>query len=186
MDLGEAAHAHPGRRALAAAEHLGEGELVQWCAELISGRRVYGAPDDPDPAWLGGAAASGWGAPDRLTAETEYWPRVWAARTLLYVWEDAAIPAVLDGLHDRAWRVREMSLKVALRWEVAEALEPCTGLIDDSTPRVRLAAIRLLGELGEAEHLEVLGSAAFDEPGEREAVDRAVLRAERRLDRPLR
>ncbi|MFE6996934.1 HEAT repeat domain-containing protein [Microbacterium sp. NPDC057659] len=186
MGLGEAVHAHPRGRALAAAEYLGERELVLWCADLMSGRRVYGAPDAPDAAWLGGAAAEGWGAPARLTTETQYWPRVWAARTLLYVWDDAAIPAVLDGLHDTSWRVREMSLKVALRRDVIQALEPGMRLLDDGTLRVRLAAIRFIGDLGEFEHLEPLNSGTFDDTSERDAADRAVLRAERRLDRPLR
>jgi hypothetical protein len=50
-----------------------------------------------------------------LAPRQEYWFRVWAARGLLYVWIPTAEPAVLAGLHDPAWRVREMCAKVARR-----------------------------------------------------------------------
>ena len=40
-----------------------------------------------------------------------YWPRVWAARGLLHVWDDVATDAIIETTTDESWRVREMSPK---------------------------------------------------------------------------
>ena len=114
----EVLHATPGDRARAAADALGDDVLTQWCADLLAGRAVWGDPDLPDIGWVGGRAVDSWGSPDRLDDDTRYWSRVWAARTLLYVWDDACTSDVVAGLADPAWRVREMCAKVAARWEV--------------------------------------------------------------------
>lgn len=37
-----------------------------------------------------------------------YWLKVWAARGLLYVYDESAAPAVIAALNDGHWRVREM------------------------------------------------------------------------------
>jgi HEAT repeat protein len=76
-----------------------------------------------------------------------YWPRVWAARGLLYVWEDRATPAIVRATADEAWRVREMAAKVIARHRVDDALEAVTGLRDDQVPRVRSAADRAIARL---------------------------------------
>lgn len=174
----------PGDRARAAAEALGVDPLTTWCADLLARRASWGAPDLPDVGWVGGRQASTWGSPDHLTAETGYWSRVWAARTLLHVWSDRCAADVVAALGDPAWRVREMSAKVAARWEVAAAADACLLLVDDETPRVRAAAVRVLGATGEAEHADGLRRALDDpEPAVREAAGRGLRALEERLDR---
>ncbi len=135
---------------------------------------------------MGGRAVLGWGSPDHLDEETVYWARVWSARTLLYVWDDDCSADVVAGLGDPAWRVREMCCKVAARWEVGAAAEVCVGLVADAVPRVRAAAARVLGAVGEAEHGGALHDALDDdEEAVRLAAERALRHLEERLDRPL-
>jgi hypothetical protein len=76
-----------------------------------------------------------------------YWPRVWAARGLLYAWADSAIPAVIEATADSAWRVREMALKVIARRLVGDGLEVAAALRADQVPRVCRAAERALARL---------------------------------------
>lgn len=76
-----------------------------------------------------------------------YWPRVWAARGLLYAWADAAAPAIIRATGDDAWRVREMAAKVIARHGVADALDAVVALRDDPVPRVRAAASRAVVRL---------------------------------------
>lgn len=109
--------ATPGERARAAADALGDDALTIWCADLLAGRARWGDPALPEPDWVGGRAVRGWGSPGRLEGDTAYWSRVWAARTLLYVWDDRHAADVVAGLGDPAWRVREMCAKVAARLE---------------------------------------------------------------------
>lgn len=176
--------ATPGDRARAAADALGDEAVTRWCADLIAGRARWGDPELPDPAWVAGRAATSWGAPDHLDRSTDYWVRVWAARTLLYVWDEAAGPDVVAAFTDPAWRVREMCAKVCVRWEVAAAADPALELVDDEVPRVRAVALRVLGALGEAEHVEQVLAACDDpDPAVREAAGRALRLIERRLDR---
>jgi hypothetical protein len=122
-----------------------------------------------------------------LTDDTDYWFQVWAARTLLYVWTDACIADVVAALQHPAWRVREMCAKVAARWEVAAAADACLALVeDDDVPRVRAAAVRVLGVTGETEHADGIRQALDDSDSEvRDAADRALSRLRERLDRPL-
>ena len=176
----------PGDRAAAASEALGRGVLTGWCADLLARRAEWGAADRPDIGWIGGRVAASWGAPDHLTSETCYWYRVWAARTLLHVWEDGCTTDVVAALRDPAWRVREMCAKVAARWEVAAAADPCLALLDDDTPRVRAAAVRVLGITGESEHAEGVRRSLDDaEPAVRDAADRALRLLQERLDRQV-
>lgn len=42
----------------------------------------------------------------------DYWLRVWAARGLLYAYDDTAEPAVIEALGDEMWRVREAAVRV--------------------------------------------------------------------------
>ncbi|MGN6751432.1 MAG: HEAT repeat domain-containing protein [Intrasporangium sp.] len=178
--------ATPGDRARAAADALGDRQLVIWCAALLGRRAQWGAPAWPDPAWLAGKAAQGWGAPERLSGERDYWARVWAARTLLYVWDDTATADLVAGLEDPAWRVREMCAKVCARWGIDDAADRSAVLVADETPRVRVAALRVLGASGEGEHVSAV-RAALDDPDEtvRTAADRALGRLADRLDRPV-
>ena len=183
----EVLHATPGDRARAAADALGDDVLTQWCADLLAGRAVWGDPDLPDIGWVGGRAVDSWGSPDRLDDDTRYWSRVWAARTLLYVWDDACTSDVVAGLADPAWRVREMCAKVSARWEVAAAADACAALVvRDELPRVRAAAARVLGAAGEAEHAAALHDALTDpEESVRVVAERALSTLARRIDRPL-
>lgn len=176
--------ASPGDRARAAADVLGDAALTSWCADLLTRRATWGDPDLPDIGWVGGRASGTWGAPDHLDADTDYWTRVWAARTLLYVWDDACTADVVAGLGDPAWRVREMCAKVSVRWEVGAAADTCDELASDEVTRVRAAALRVLGVAGEAEHADAIRD-ALDDPEEsvRTAAERALRQLERRLDR---
>ncbi|MEO6999904.1 MAG: HEAT repeat domain-containing protein [Terracoccus sp.] len=179
--------ANPGERARAAADALGDDVLTAWCADLLAQRAEWGDPDRPEIGWVGGRQAGSWGAPERLNADTEYWVRVWAARTLIYVWSPSRLADVVAALGDPAWRVREMCCTVAARWEVGQAADACLRLVDDETPRVRTAAVRVLGAVGEAEHAYGIRDALDDEDrAVRSAAERAWTRLEARLDRLLR
>ncbi|MFL6133723.1 MAG: HEAT repeat domain-containing protein [Nocardioidaceae bacterium] len=76
-----------------------------------------------------------------------YWLRVWAARGLLWAWDDVAFQAVQAALYDEAWRVREMALKVVARHELEDALSAVVDLQEDPVARVRSAASRALMRL---------------------------------------
>lgn len=96
-------------------------------------------------------AIGGPGARSVLDGSQQYWLRVWAMRALLYVWEDTAGPAVLAGLADESWRVREMAAKVIARRQLGEALAALARLGDDPVVRVRTAAARALAILTAAQ-----------------------------------
>jgi hypothetical protein len=76
-----------------------------------------------------------------------YWPRVWAARTFLYVWDERATPAIARATTDESWRVREMAARVVARHSVHGAVTAVAGLCDDQVPRVRAAAQRAVSAL---------------------------------------
>lgn len=78
-----------------------------------------------------------------------YWPEVWGARALLHVWDDSAASAVLHGLENQAWRVREMCLRVCRARELGETQQLKRRLTDEN-PRVRAAAARALAVVGAA------------------------------------
>ena len=72
----------------------------------------------------------------------DYWLRVWAARGLLWAWDDDALPSILTALEDDAWRVREMALRVVARHRLTDAATVVTALRDDPNSRVASAATR--------------------------------------------
>jgi hypothetical protein len=121
----------------------GQAAVVAGCVALLRG-------DDADAQLI---LALG-GPPARYVLDTgpapvhRYWLRVWGARGLLYAWDDApdaadsTAAALLDGLADEHWRVREMSAKVVARRRLGEALDAVAILRDDPVPRVRAAAAR--------------------------------------------
>jgi HEAT repeat protein len=76
--------------------------------------------------------------------------RVWAARALLYAWDDQALDAVIGALRDEAWRVREMAAKVVARHRIGDALTAVDDLRNDSVPRVRAAAERAMASITRA------------------------------------
>lgn len=69
---------------------------------------------------------------------------MWAARGLLWVWDDVALESVVAALSDDSWRVREMALKVVARHRLDDALEHVAELQEDPVARVRAAAGRAL------------------------------------------
>ena len=120
----------------------GVASVVAGCVDLLNGK----AADDDLVLALGGPPAD-WvrtGEP----SGPPYWLRVWAARGLLYAWDDSAREAVLEALHDDAWRVREMALKVVARQCMQAASERVDELRNDPSARVREAADRTSRALG--------------------------------------
>jgi hypothetical protein len=111
----------------------GTAEVVAGCVDLL-GRR------DADDVLI--LAIGGPGTRSVLDGGQQYWLRVWAARALLYAWDDMARGAVLGALADEAWRVREMAAKVVARRLLGEALTAVAELRQDPVGRVRLAAER--------------------------------------------
>jgi len=116
--------------------------VVGGCVGLLDGTGA----DDALIMALGGRAAP------YVLSGTEggaggYWPRVWAARGLLYAWADSAAPAIIRATTDEAWRVREMAAKVIARHHVADALAAVVALRDDPVPRVSAAAERAVMRL---------------------------------------
>ncbi|HTT58672.1 MAG TPA: HEAT repeat domain-containing protein [Acidimicrobiales bacterium] len=124
----------------------GEKELVGDCVAILQGERT----DDATLFALAGPASGvlaqgGWGGVHG------YWPRVWAMRSFLYIWDPEASGVVIAGAKDPHWRVREMAAKVVARRRLGDALEAMSQLSDDEVPRVREAAQRALVRLVEAD-----------------------------------
>jgi len=123
-------------------ERRGKDAVVAGCIELLMGR----ATDDALVAALGGPPASEGSA----GVPQPYWLRVWAARGLLWAWDDAALPALTRALADENWRVREMAAKVVARHLLGDALPAVVELRADPVQRVRAAASRAVLVLTEA------------------------------------
>lgn len=124
----------------------GEKELVHDCVTILQG----GPIDEGTLFALAGPAAGvltegGWGGVHG------YWPRVWAMRSFLYVWDPVASGVVIAGAKDSHWRVREMSAKVVARRRLGDALDAMNELSDDDVKRVREAAHRAVVRLVEAD-----------------------------------
>ncbi len=113
--------------------------MIHGCVDLLQGRDI----DDALVVALGGPHAENVLAGSE-GGRTGYWPRVWAARGLLYAWEDDATTAVIDATKDESWRVREMAAKVVARHRLGAALPATAALRDDPVARVRAAAERAL------------------------------------------
>jgi hypothetical protein len=123
-------------------DRRGERQVVEGCVSLLESR-------DADPALhlaLAGPAAAAV-LQGRAGGPEGYWPRVWAARGLLYAWDDLATPSVVRATEDPAWRVREMAAKVILRRRLEVAVPQVATLQRDPVPRVRRAAERALQAL---------------------------------------
>jgi HEAT repeat protein len=162
----------------------GSSQVTEWCADLITGRI---APDDPDHPALDMLGGGSYLQRIRSGVSPDYWVRVWAARALLYVWDDSAVPAVISGLSDQHWRVREMCAKVCRRRDIGAAGDRLAALITDQTPRVRVAALRALAGVGEAEHADAVRAALDDhERTVSSAATDALDQMSDRLDRDLR
>lgn len=133
------------RRLAAAVERYTEAGVIERSLSLLAGNNE----GEDFLLFVGGEHAQGIldGAP------VLYWPELWGLRALLYVWEDAAAPAVLDALSNPAWRVREMAARVAAARELAAA-SALARLLTDTVPRVRVAAVRALGAVGSLDDVD--------------------------------
>jgi hypothetical protein len=126
--------------------------VVSGCVDLLDGEFA-----DADLILALGGPPADWvrtGAPPGPA----YWLRVWAARGLLYAWNDSAGTVVLRALDDEAWRVREMALRVVARHRLHEAIAQVRQRRTDPSARVRTSASRTLralaAESGDAEAVD--------------------------------
>jgi hypothetical protein len=190
--------AAPKEKVLEACARLGRDVVVDWCADLLTGRidNVRAVEDDslPSLAWLGWrsvhpdaggltAGEAAWTPADPVNA---YWVRVWAARAFLYVWRDDVVEALIQAAGDEAWRVREHVARITAKRELGSVVPHLLPMLEHELPRVRAAAVRAIGAAGEAEHAAALGPLTDDEDHTvRAAVERALDQLSRRLDRPL-
>lgn len=161
-----------------AVRRWGPAEVVVRCVDLLGGSRQ----DHDLVAILGGTRTPAWLA----KPVNHYWQRVWGARALLHNWNPAAVPAVVAGLADDHWRVREMCAKVAAAHEIGEAADALAGCVGEEGRRVRVAALRALSAVGEAEQVAAVRAAALDpdQTVQHEAL-RTLSAMQLRLDRPL-
>lgn len=127
----------PRGRIEAACSRVGKEAVVRACIEMLGG-------GDPDPVMvtiLGGPQAMQVIHGEHRTDQS-YWVRVWAARGLLWAWDDVAVEALMQAMNDDAWRVREMCCKVVARHAIGDALPVVAALRTDPVDRVRRAAAR--------------------------------------------
>lgn len=127
----------PKRSIEAACRSQGRASVVAKCTAILNGVEA-------DPKFL--AVLAGPGAQAVLDGREGgldgYWPKVWAARGLLHVWDDHATEAIIATAANRSWRVREMSAKVIARHHVRPAIDAVMVLLNDQNARVRAAAHR--------------------------------------------
>jgi HEAT repeat protein len=162
----------PSARVEAAVARLGEREVVDRAIALLAGFNV----GDEFLLIAGGPHAQGLldGAPPL------YWPEVWGARVLLHAWDDSAKDAVVAGLQNQAWRVREMCARVVGTRGIS-SLPELRELLTDDVARVRAAAARALGETGEQPDADLLKNLFRDpEIDVRRAAQQAIGRLEKR------
>jgi hypothetical protein len=156
---------------------VGNRQAALWCADLLEGAD----PHDYEPVlWYLGAQAT----PGVLSGRWElYWVRTWGARGLRYVWIDECAASIVSGLSDEHWRPAEMCLKVATLREIGEAGPGAVAWAGHELPRVRAAACRALGVVGDTEHVGVVEARLDDpQPEVRRAAARALAAMARRLD----
>jgi HEAT repeat protein len=116
--------------------------VVARCVALLRG----GDADLEFARAIGGPAADSVLGP-HPRRDQRYFLRTWAARALLYAWDEAAADAVVAALSDESWRVREMAAKAVARRRLGDALPAVAAVAQDPVPRVRAAATRALAVL---------------------------------------
>lgn len=127
----------PRQSLLAECDRRGRPAVVAGCIRLLGGEE---ADDELILALAGPHAANVLAGSEG--GKSGYWPRVWAARGLLHVWDDEATPAIVQATMDEHWRVREMAAKVIAAHRLGDGLDAVAVLRDDPVPRVRAAAER--------------------------------------------
>ena len=128
----------PGESIAAECQRRGTPAVVSGCIDLLQGN-----PDVDDSLMLALAGPHAhYVLGGREGGRQGYWPRVWAARGLLHVWDERATAVIIAATADDAWRVREMAAKVIARHCIADALDAVVALRDDQVVRVRAAAER--------------------------------------------
>ncbi len=156
---------------------VGSETAAGWCADLLAGGEPHVYVEML--AYLGRNCRNAAFDP----SWPDYWPRTWGGRGLLYVWASSAAPVVVSGLADDHWRPAEMCLKVAANWEIGEAGPGAARLVGHELPRVRVAALRCLGLVGDTEHVDLVEAALDDaEADVRRAAARAMAALVSRLD----
>ena len=132
----------PKQSVLAECQRRGRSAVVGDCVTILLG-------NDVDGAFL--VVLAGPGARTVLEGRAGgtggYWPRVWAARGLLHVWDDGATTAIIGATSHESWRVREMAAKVIARHGVLAAIDVVVTLMDDENARVRSAASRAFAHI---------------------------------------
>lgn len=167
----------PSRRVEIAVERFGERDVVERAVALLAGANV----GEEFLLFVGGKHAQGLldGAP------ALYWPELWGARALLTAWSPSAEPAVVAGLTNQAWRVREMCARVVAKRQLA-AIEPLTALLGDEVARVRAAAALAFGVVGDYEQGAAVRRLLDDPEIEvRRAAGEALRQRSVRLGRPI-
>jgi HEAT repeat protein len=167
----------PGDRIKDAVARFGEKDVAERSAALLVGANA----GEEFLLIVGGRHAQGVldGAPPL------YWPEVWGARALTYVWDDSAASAVRAGLANQAWRVREMCARVvAVRaLPFADELLP---LLTDEVARVRAAGAKALAVVGEFENVLPIKALLKDPDVDvRRRAGEALREASARLDRKI-
>lgn len=123
------------------ADRRGAASVVAGCVDLLRRRDV-----DPELIYALGGAPARWAVTGDESGP-DYWLRVWAARGLLWLWDDTAADAAMDALTDEHWRVREMAIRVCARHRLDYAMPQIVACQDDDHARVRTAAARALARL---------------------------------------
>jgi HEAT repeat protein len=175
-------YGHPRDLIAEAVDDYGIHAVVDMCLALLEGNTRYELLPLP-LSYIGGARAVSALNRDSPTAVRgqQFWPRLWGARGLRYVWLPYAEPGVVAALGDPAWRVREMAAKVVSQRELASAGDALVPLLSSTTPRVQVAAIRAIGLIGRFEHAERLDELDARETSVRIALDGARRRLRLRL-----
>jgi hypothetical protein len=163
----------PQKRIEEAVTLFGEQSVAERAASLLMG----GNEGEEFLLWVGGRHAQGVldGAPPL------YWPEVWGARALTFVWHESAASAVHRGLGDQAWRVREMCARVVYVRRLPET-DALLALLADEVARVRSAAARALGEIADEATAKAPLTALLQDPEKevRRSAHDAMVRLERR------
>lgn len=138
---------------------LGDTATVEVLVRLLAGEVAPG--ELAWPPYRSVLLDIGDGHAERLMSDTSgqrlvYWPRVWAARALIYVGDRAAGTPLLSALADDHWRVRMTATQAIGSLPIHGATRRLLERLDDAHPRVRSAAVLALERVGSEEAIERL------------------------------